>query len=682
MKNLKLFFIFICIGIFFVACSSENDNNNEGNFLLLSTVPAENEIISTTTAYVTFTFEKEIYTADKAKITLNGMSVSDAWVENKTLLRVSTNSLKSDTEYTLIIGKGAVKDGSNNLNKEAFSLKFKTTKTEDLSLVSTNPPENAVVPISTDSVVFVFNKAVYIVDKTKITLNGSAVPDALVYAGTSLKIKINSLEGDTEYTLVIAGGAIKDGSNNLNKEAFSLKFRTKEKETSDVIRCEAEDAGLSGGGTNPAQILNDPSCSGGKYVDTRDGNLTFSFTISKTGYYAIAAKVRSSHGDKINTFRFNGEHSKDVSFLKSNAFEDVLVVDRYYFSPGAHKIEMIKSWGWIHFDYLEIKPSTAASVEFNIQPLVTPQPSANTAKLHQFLLDNFQRKTISGVMTLKSLATVTGNEQNEISWLYERTGKKPALLGLDFMDHTGAIQPDWMNNPDLVKDAITWKNNKGIVALCWHWRDPSHKTYEFYTNRTNFDPRKIFEPNSNEYKAMMRDMDIVAGHLKELQDADVPVLWRPLHEASGTWFWWGAQGPEACKKIWQIMFDKFTNEHRLNNLIWVWTSEATAGALNWYPGDDCVDIIGLDIYGEGDHGSQVLSFEELKKMYNGKKLLALSECGSIPHIAAMKRDRAIWSYYMPWYGNHTKNPVWNTVNDWITSLSDPDVITLDDMPGK
>jgi len=179
---------------------------------------------------------------------------------------------------------------------------------------------------------------------------------------------------------------------------------------------------------------------------------------------------------------------------------------------------------------------------------------------------------------------------------------------------------------------------------------------------------------------MMRDMDIIAGYLTELQEKDIPVLWRPLHEASGGWFWWGSQGAEACIKIWQIMFDKFVHEHELKNLIWVWTSEANSAALNWYPGDEYVDIIGLDIYEEGNHSSQMLAFEELKRLYKGKKILALSECGSIPEMAAMKRDRTIWSFYMPWYGTHTKNPVWNTVNNWLSSLSDPDVISLEDMP--
>jgi len=546
----------------------------------------------------------------------------------------------------------------------------------DIRLVSSDPEENAIISATTKLITFIFNQDVYLSDRGKITLNNVVVSDAST-TGATLSLKFSSLEYGTNYVIKIDAGALKDRLNNLNSESFILRFRTQE--AVQITRFEAESAVLSGGGANPPIIQNDANCSGGKYVATRDGKLTFTFTVVKAGDYTVLAKIRASDGDKVNTFRFNGEHAKDVSFLKNNVFAEIEIVDSYFFEAGKHTVEMIPSWGWIHFDYLEIKPSTAAPIDFDIQPLVTPQPSKNTEKLYRFLLENFQKKVISGVMTAKGLAVTTGSNQNEIAWVYEKTGKKPALMGLDFLDHTN-VPESWQNNPDIIKDAITWKKSNGIVAFCWHWRDPSGKTHEFYTDRTTFDPRKIFDPASDEFKAMMRDMDVIAGYLKVLQKEDVPVLWRPLHEASGGWFWWGSQGPEACKKLWQVMFDKFTNEHQLNNLIWVWTSEANANALQWFPGDEYVDVIGMDIYREGDHSSQMLSFQDLKRIYNGKKMLALSECGSIPAMSAMKRDHSIWSFYMPWNGEMTKNAKWNSVADWTQSLNDPDVITLDDMP--
>ena len=96
-----------------------------------------------------------------------------------------------------------------------------------IQLVSTDPVENTILNTSTQSIAFVFDRGIYLADKAKITLNGTAVSDASVY-GTTLTVVINSLQGGTDYTLIIDKGAIKDGSNNLNSEAFSLKFKTTE----------------------------------------------------------------------------------------------------------------------------------------------------------------------------------------------------------------------------------------------------------------------------------------------------------------------------------------------------------------------------------------------------------------------------------------------------------------------
>jgi len=98
----------------------------------------------------------------------------------------------------------------------------------DIRLVSTNPTENAIIGVSTEYITFIFNKGIYIADKAKMTLNGTPVLDAFVYSETNLRVKINSLESETDYTLLIDKGAVKDGSDNLNKEVFSLKFKTME----------------------------------------------------------------------------------------------------------------------------------------------------------------------------------------------------------------------------------------------------------------------------------------------------------------------------------------------------------------------------------------------------------------------------------------------------------------------
>jgi endoglucanase len=104
-------------------CSNKKDDTRE--ILVVSTNPEENSIVSAATKYITFEFNKGIYIADIAKITLNGIAMPNTTAYG-TSLTVKTNSLKSSADYELIIDKEAIRDGAGNLNSNSFSLKFKT----------------------------------------------------------------------------------------------------------------------------------------------------------------------------------------------------------------------------------------------------------------------------------------------------------------------------------------------------------------------------------------------------------------------------------------------------------------------------------------------------------------------------------------------------------------------------
>jgi mannan endo-1,4-beta-mannosidase len=120
------------------------------------------------------------------------------------------------------------------------------------------------------------------------------------------------------------------------------------------------------------------------------------------------------------------------------------------------------------------------------------------------------------------------------------------------------------------------------------------------------------------------------------------------------------------------------NHHGLKNLIWVWTSQQND--YNWYPGDDVVDIIGRDIYKEGDHSSQILEFNQLNDMFGGKKMITLSECGSFPDADNLVEDEVPWSYFMPWYGIFVRDSKYNSLDLWEKMLAHDYVLTLDEMP--
>jgi len=275
----------------------------------------------------------------------------------------------------------------------------------------------------------------------------------------------------------------------------------------------------------------------------------------------------------------------------------------------------------------------------------------------------------------------------EAIWVHDNTGKWPAFTAFDFIDHTNLNQ-NWIEYSAPYTLGQAWWNNNGIVGLTWHWRDPLTKSGSFYTpsaatspdTGTTFDISKVSDPNSAEYKAMIVDIDTIAGYLKQFKDARIPVIWRPLHEAAGGWFWWGAKGPAACKALWILMYNRMVTVHGLNNLIWVWTSNTSGTALDWYPGNEYVDIVGMDIYpGNNNHASQSVEFNKVRNIFN-KKIITLSECGSIPDPALMKSNGDMWSWFMPWNGDYTESDTHNGVTWWKKIFGYDYVITRDQMP--
>lgn len=428
-------------------------------------------------------------------------------------------------------------------------------------------------------------------------------------------------------------------------------------------KIEAEAAELAGG----AAIVNNTANSGGAYVTQGEGNMTFTVEVAEAGFYNIFVNASSPHGPKTNNILVN-ELSSTFSLEETTEYNDIKVVSELNLAAETHTISITKNWGWINVDYIQLV-RVSATERFDINTsLVNPNAIPEATALYQFLYDNYNEKIISGVMTLESF--------DETDWLLENTGKEPALVGLDFM-HSGRDYT-WYNDRQPIIDAKAWYDRNGIPAICWHWRDPSKTTEEFYTVGTTFDVSKVSDPESDEYIAMLRDIDYIAGLLKELQDDGVPVIWRPLHEAAGGWFWWGAKGAAPLKALYILMYDRMVNHHGLNNLIWVWTREPNDEA--WYPGDEYVDIVGRDIYSQGNHGSQILEFNDLNNRYGKKKMITLSEVGSYPDVDNLIADGAAWSWYMPWYGGYTRNAISNSLELWQKMFDHDYVITLDEMP--
>jgi hypothetical protein len=273
--------------------------------------------------------------------------------------------------------------------------------------------------------------------------------------------------------------------------------------------------------------------------------------------------------------------------------------------------------------------------------------SAETKALYSYLLSQFGKNIISGQ---------THDNYDEIKKL---TGYSPMLRAGDLMNYTDGYPYLWQDDHHTfgkddngtVDNLISWYNStdkKGIVSLQWHWCSPTGGaagTNTFYTEFTTFDITKAVTPGTQENTDVIRDIDDIAIQLKKFEDAGVPVLWRPLHEAGGGWFWWGAKGPEACLALYDILYDRLQNYHHLHNLIWVWSTPEK----EWYPGNDRIDIAGFDSYpGIYNYGNQKNAFDILYTLTGGEKLVAMSENGPVPNPDDCLDLDAPWSYFMSW----------------------------------
>jgi mannan endo-1,4-beta-mannosidase len=260
----------------------------------------------------------------------------------------------------------------------------------------------------------------------------------------------------------------------------------------------------------------------------------------------------------------------------------------------------------------------------------------------------------------------------DVKWIEANTGKRPVILGLDFM-HVPTRMGKQTGDTDL---AIDWfKNQKGIVTYQWHWSSPSGAQDPgsgFYAGKTSFDLVKaLADPKSADYQGLLTDIDDVAGEIKKMNQARVPIIFRPLHEAQGTWFWWGAKGPEACVSLYKIIHDRLTKRHRLHNIIWAWTaypaSQKKGDPAAWYPGDNLVDIV------VSDYCESKGEYDELVKLTNGKKMVALAETMNAPDPDKVLTSTP-WAYWVTWARRDWNN---RSNDDMKRAIANPKTITLD-----
>lgn len=190
---------------------------------------------------------------------------------------------------------------------------------------------------------------------------------------------------------------------------------------------------------------------------------------------------------------------------------------------------------------------------------------------------------------------------------------------------------------------------------------------------TTFDPSQVLVEGTWQRDFFNEDLKKLADYMRPISDAGIPVIWRPFHEASGRWFWWGSEGPEVYKRLWQMMYKYLIEERELNNLIWVWTSDSKGNDEEWFPGNEYVDIIGRDLYEVSDVDEFVNEFYNLAEKYPNM-MIALTECGRISNISDIWEAGAKWAWFMPWYPSSIDNWEEQATEAWWNDAANTDYV--------
>jgi len=294
-----------------------------------------------------------------------------------------------------------------------------------------------------------------------------------------------------------------------------------------------------------------------------------------------------------------------------------------------------------------------------------------TRQLYEALKFFFGRKVLSGQA---EQADTSQDRDGEFKYLKNLTGETPAVRLMDFIFYVG--EPAFEDGS--IDRAIDWYHNKsGIVQYEWHWRAPKGVS-DFYTAKTDFDITKAVTNGTEEYNLAIRDIGVVIEKFKILEKAGVPVIFRPLHEPNGGWFWWGAKGPAPYLKMWDIIQSEF-KKAKVHNVIWLHNFAGAPDAA-WYPGNNKVDMVSTDRYSApGVYDAYPSDFYRLKAITNATKIQAMAENGPLPDADLMVQTGALWSYFATWNGDYIMNQKQNSEKEIVKVFQHDVVFNLEDI---
>lgn len=397
------------------------------------------------------------------------------------------------------------------------------------------------------------------------------------------------------------------------------------------------------------------------FIEGGKSSVTFNINAPSNQHYDISFNI-AAESDALCRVSLNGRKLTTFKTDSSGKFTQV-TLRGVFLVKGLSSIEVTPDGKNVCIDYLKLTNSTTLkNGDYSADGELSNENAADAAKeLMSFLTENYGKYIITGQYA-------ADNDNSELDLIYRTTGKYPVIRFSNLTVPRGSFDESFKT----INAAADWYRNGGISCVSWYWNSPSQKS-SIKTDECDFSLKNAVTDKelamlsqeeirglyaegdiSGECYSLILDIDNIAGQLTSLKNKGVPVLWRPLPEGSGSWYWWGADGTESYKWLWDLLYARLTNYFELDNLIWIWNGQSRDSLVD----KSTFDIAALDLYieGEKDYGGRFYEkFAATRKFLGSDKLIAISECGSVPDIDGAFRDNAVWSFFGLWFGKYIEN---------------------------
>ena len=457
--------------------------------------------------------------------------------------------------------------------------------------------------------------------------------------------------------------------------------------------------------TSYASLIELTDFRGSGYIELEERRTAdFELNVPSTQHYSIGIRAASaSEEDSVAALTAQGAQQGAYYLRASEEFADYWL-HGIYLEAGVNRLSLTTLKGSVYVDEIAVRDFELPESRYNTSRLPANSDASNQVRL---LLDYLGEMFGQRVLLAQH---VTAGTNTEIGAIYEATGRLPAIRISDLMSYSRSFAGEKALQDDIAL-ALEWHGNGGLVSYDWTWYSPSPgigESSHYFAAESDFDLdkaftavylidldaesiRALFEAGaiSRECRELILEIDHMAEHLKRLHNAGVPVLWRPLHQAGTKWFWWGDCEPESFKWLWRLMFERFSEYHELNNLIWVWSGQSA----DYYPGDEYVDIIGECIYNADDTSSMpqfagTADYSAQLGRTGRRRMAAMTECALLPSPDLLNRDNALWLWTALYRGDYLVdsrgrlNEQFNSRERLERAYNHELTITLDKLPDE